>query len=228
MVRALPGNVRMSSRVVCLVLVISSFIASPAPASTDPTDSRVAADAAHVNRTDTSHHRERVTLATSDFEDAAVRTSEPIIASALTLAASHSPTFQALLDRLRASDLIVYVRTRYELPQAMHGQLTFMGAGGERRYLLVNVAWGLMDDHLITTLAHELQHAVEVAERPDIVDSLSLGRAYESFGMQRLHRIGKSFETQQAIDTGKLVLAEFLMVRRNAIRELAPDLYSKP
>jgi hypothetical protein len=219
----------MSSRVVCLVLVITCwFVASPAGAFTDPNDGRSPADAASVNRSTTSPHADRVTLATVDLEDAAVRTAEPVIASALTMAASHSPTFQALLDRLRASDLIVYVRTRYELPQAMHGQLTFVGTGGQRRYLLVNVAWGLMDDYLIATLAHELQHAVEVAERPDIVDSASLGRAYESFGMQKMHRIGKAFETQRAIDTGKQVLAEFLLVRRNAIKELSPDLYSRP
>jgi hypothetical protein len=219
----------MSSTVVRLLFVITcSFVASPSLSFTDPNDGRSPADAAVVNRPDTSRPTARVTLSTADAVDAAVRTADPIISSVLSLAASRSPTFQALLDRLRASDLVVYVQTRYELPQSMHGRLTFVGTGGDRRYLLVNVAWGLMDTYLIATLAHELQHAVEVAERPDIVDSASLGRAYESFGIQSAHRIGKTFETQRAIATGTRVLAEVGEIRRNALRELSPDLYSKP
>jgi hypothetical protein len=220
----------MSFRVVRLLLVITcSFVASPALSFTDPDDSRAAAaDAAAVNHTGTSDYAGRVALATSSLDDAAVRTHEPLLASMLTQAALHSPSFQALLDRLRASDLVVYVRTRFELPQMMHGQLTFVGDGGGRRYLLIDVAWGLMDDNLVAALAHELQHAVEVAERPDIVDTASLGRAYESFGIEKVQRIGKTFETQRAIDTGKRVRAEFMTIRRNAIKELSPDLYSKP
>ena len=218
----------MSSTVVRLTIVIFCSlvpIASPASASTDPSDGTLTADTAAVRRAETSASS-RVALATSAAADAAIRTSDPIIAAALVQASYASPTFQALLDRLRASDLVVYVQTRYELPSSMDGQLTFVGTGGNRRYVLVSLGWGRSDQRLIGTLAHELQHAVEVAERSDIVDSASLGRAYESLGQPRIRGTVRTFETQRAIDAGARVLAEVTEIKRSA--KAAPEAEIRP
>jgi hypothetical protein len=60
------------------------------------------------------------------------------------------------------------------------------------------------DIQQIATLAHELQHALEVAERPWIVDDESFARALAEFGHQRPGAL-ESFETVAAIEAGDRV-----------------------
>jgi hypothetical protein len=58
-------------------------------------------------------------------------------------------------------------------------------------------------------LAHELQHAVEIAERATIVDEESLTREYLRMGhANRSQSQGTTFDTQAAIDAGYQVYRE--------------------
>ena len=61
---------------------------------------------------------------------------------------------------------------------------------------------------LLAAIAHELQHAVEIAGSVDVRDSRSLGSFYERIGVSRGART--SFDTDAARETGARVKSELL------------------
>lgn len=123
-----------------------------------------------------------------------------------------SPTLQALVDRLMASDVIVFVQCDRMGPSHIAGRLTFVTAAGGYRYVVVRMRRLGSRPHQMALLAHELQHAVEIAGAPSIVDQASLGRAYEEIGYanRRSGLEGRSFDTDEAVRVGVKVLTELL------------------
>lgn len=83
-------------------------------------------------------------------------------------------------------------------------------AGG-LRYLVMRIRAGLSRSEHVATFGHELQHAVEIAEMPSIVDDASLARAYRQIGFLSA-RPGDSlaFETVAALQVGDRVHREFI------------------
>ena len=101
-----------------------------------------------------------------------------------------SGTFQRMVDDVANSDLIVYV-SRTPLDGTVRGVLRFVGAGAKGgRYLLIELNDELGDhseapsDRLasIATLAHELQHALEVAGAASVQDPKSFEAFYSEVG----------------------------------------------
>jgi hypothetical protein len=64
----------------------------------------------------------------------------------------------------------------------------------------------------IAMMAHELQHAVEIAETPAIVDGESLVREYKRIGYVNTWSTlpGVAFDTQAAVRAGEQVLKELM------------------
>jgi hypothetical protein len=120
----------------------------------------------------------------------------------------HSPSFRALIERLETTDVVVYVQCARLRPR-LDGELTFISAAGGLRYVLVRIAWDLALPRKIAILGHELQHALEVADNPDIVSAGTLARAYERFGFTRSRGVDRvDFDTVAAIDTGVTIARE--------------------
>jgi hypothetical protein len=120
-----------------------------------------------------------------------------------------SPTLRRLAARLERTDVVVYVKAA-RLPLRMDGQLTFLSAAAGLRYVIVEIAWDRPDTRRFATLGHELQHALEIAERPDIVDADTLAQAYAAFGVRRdAQRTGwQAYDTAAAMDAGDRVWKE--------------------
>jgi hypothetical protein len=87
--------------------------------------------------------------------------------------------------------------------------LTFLTTAAGYRYVVVRMA-RLARAQQIAMMAHELQHAVEIAETPAIVDGPSLVREYRRIGYENpSSRLpGVSFDTQAATRAGEQVLRE--------------------
>jgi hypothetical protein len=120
------------------------------------------------------------------------------------------PSFRALVERLVRSDVLVYVLRDLTLGSLMEGQISFMGRAGGVRYLRVQVAWQRDPRSHIVIMAHELRHAVEIAEMPDVVDSASLAREYRlRHSPPQLRGVGLAFETTAAIRAGERARAEY-------------------
>jgi hypothetical protein len=118
-----------------------------------------------------------------------------------------SPTLRALVARLHASDVVVYLQCNG--PSGPDGRLTFLTTAAGYRYVVVRMA-RFPRAQQIAIMAHELQHAVEIAETPAIVDGPSLVREYRRIGYENpwSQLPGVSFDTQAAIRAGEQVLRE--------------------
>jgi hypothetical protein len=114
-----------------------------------------------------------------------------------------SPTIRALVDRLDRSDVIVYVRVR-DLPRVqLDGRLSFLAACGGRRYLVVELSSARPRDVQLATLGHELRHAVEIADAPNVTDSRTLAGFFARIGTNRGAWPEQAFETAGAVSAGR-------------------------
>jgi hypothetical protein len=95
-----------------------------------------------------------------------------------------SDTFRALVDRLEQRNVIVYVRMDPTLKGKLAGRLTWMAATRNFRYVRISLNPEIGGDLAVATLGHELQHAVEVADAPAIVDAESLAAYYQKNGVR--------------------------------------------
>ncbi len=131
-------------------------------------------------------------------------------------AVASSPTVRALVARITASDVVVFVACERSPAVKASGRLNFMASAGGLRYLVVRLK-PARRSAAIAMLAHELQHAAEIADTPAIVDDESLGREYERIGY-RSHAShgGVAFDTKAAVDTGRRVAEELIALKTSA------------
>src|SRR5262245_11576255 len=130
----------------------------------------------------------------------------PLVAQA----AQRSPSIRDLIDRIEASDVIVYVRMRQFARSDLDGRvalLSTMPAG--QRYLMIELACARSDVVTIATLGHELYHAMEIASEPSIVDARGLRSYYTKHGERTGETQGNvTFETRGAEQAGVQVRRE--------------------
>ena len=108
---------------------------------------------------------------------------------------------RGLVERLDETDVVVYLADAIEgCSPNLRACLTFLASAAGTRYLLVRTdRWLVAPWDRIGWLAHELQHAMEIAAAPSVQDPASLGRFYGRVGWQS--GPGR-FETSQARVTG--------------------------
>ena len=103
-----------------------------------------------------------------------------------------------------------------------------LAPGGGYRYVVVSLAPARPESRAIAIIGHELRHAVEVAEHPEIVDVRSFSRAYQRFGFTSVgSRHSHTFDTQAAIDAGERVSRE-VSRRVGTLSEAATLLETRP
>jgi hypothetical protein len=145
-----------------------------------------------------------------------VRATDPQLRALIDDATETSATVRELLKRITASDVVVFVECEPDLSVRTSGRLNFMTSAGGFRYVVIR----LKRKHrnaAIAMLAHELQHAAEIAAAPSIVDEASLTREYERIGYRsRSANGGLAFETQAAVETGRRVVEELAATKTAA------------
>jgi len=77
---------------------------------------------------------------------------------------ARSAVIRSLIDTLEQSDLIVHVQTVTTLPQGTAGQMRLSYDAGLCRYVRIHLQRSLLPDERAAILAHELQHALELAQ----------------------------------------------------------------
>ena len=144
---------------------------------------------------------------------------------AQTLAQLHavSPGTRDLVDRLERSDLLIHIVAMGPIGAdrgKLAGTTRFVVATGGRRLLRITVDERLPADLRAAALAHELQHAVEVANAPAVVDLESFGALYREHGYESGgDSQANCFDTPQAVRVGAQVLEEFRAAVKAARRE---------
>lgn len=128
-------------------------------------------------------------------------------------AADKSVTFRALLDGIERSDLIVYVRMRVLPSETLDGRIGFLGARAQTRFLAIELACPRRRDIQTTTLAHELQHATEIAGAPWVTGAATLARLYAEIGRAvTTDPWSATYETTAAQEMGRRVRDELQRV----------------
>ena len=122
-----------------------------------------------------------------------------------------SATLRRIVDRVESSDVILMLRCDRRLKAAVAGQLTFLGGAGGFRYVQARVGYIGARARQTAIIGHELQHALEVADTPTIVDEPSFHREYRRIG--RINRAASSaqvlaYETSAAEAVTEQILKE--------------------
>lgn len=133
---------------------------------------------------------------------------DTLSAEALARAMERSAIARSLVRRLEASNVIVHIESSRTLPLGISGMTRFVASRGGFRYLRITIGTDLPDRARTAILAHELQHACEVADSP-ADDAEGLRGVFEHQG----HRSGDFFETTAAIATERNVRMELRMSR---------------
>jgi hypothetical protein len=138
-----------------------------------------------------------------------VRTSEPKITALIDAGLRRSPTFRRLVETLDHSDVIVYVELKKATLPELGGYLSHkIIVGGGFRYVRIAIDLHGASDRLVPVLAHELQHAVEVSEHPDIHDEHGMERLFERLRVKHGCARSTCSESDAAIDVQATVAAE--------------------
>ena len=124
---------------------------------------------------------------------------------------TRSAIARTLAAAIEAADVIVYVQLSPTLPHG-HATTRFVTATNQVRFVRVTLGATGHPDDLAALLAHELQHAIEIARDPGITDSAGVRRLYRSIGEDRT--ASSAFETAAAQEVGWRVRQELASRRR--------------
>jgi hypothetical protein len=138
---------------------------------------------------------------------ARVRAESAYLRALIHHAADESPTVRALVDRLNRSDVVVYVRPA-RLSPTLDGRTGLLSVAGGVRYLVIELACPRSARVQSVTLGHELQHAVEIADAPEVVSARTLERFYSGIGIPDGDPGRRTFETAAARAVGERVRRE--------------------
>jgi hypothetical protein len=154
----------------------------------------------------------RVAVATDSTEGATsnvvrIRPTSTQVAVLLLHGCQRSQTFRSLINRIEQRDVIVYIEMQPFGGGGLRGCLRWMSSTGGFRYVRVSLNPHQTKEGLIESLAHELQHAIEVTEQVQIVDTSTLNAFYRATGDQP--RPGSElWDTPAARMTGRVVRRE--------------------
>lgn len=122
-----------------------------------------------------------------------------------------SATLRSLVEQLNRTDVVVFVEYG-GLPKDLAGGIRFVTRAGSLRLVRVSIRRTLTRPEILRTIGHELQHALEIADEPGIVDEASLKAFYRRLDTEAnpLER----FDTAAARRAGDFVAEDLLAWRR--------------
>ena len=157
-----------------------------------------------------------------------------MLKTAIATALEGSPTFRSIVERIDGSDVIVHMTCGYFKSATMAGRTMLSSAGPDVRYVRVQILCDQSPQALMAIVAHELQHAAEIASARAVIDDNSFGRLYRKIGFPTcLSPETNQFETPAAVEAGRRVRAEVRQYststaqarQRAAPPGVAPDAY---
>jgi hypothetical protein len=145
-----------------------------------------------------------------------VRGASPRETALLQALIARSATARTLTAQIGLEAVIVYVEIRASMPRG-HGATRLAATTPDTRFIRITLAPGAHPDDLAALLAHELQHALEIA-RADVTNSDDLRRLYRAIGENRAAY--DAFETVAAQEVGARVRQELSQAsaKRSAAR----------
>lgn len=166
--------------------------------------------AAGLDAKDARRAEARRAEADEAWREARLRPQDPRLAGLLRAGMARSATFRSLVNRLEAGNVIVYMSLSQNLKSNVAGKLTWITKAGSFRYVKATLNMEQSANQLIATLAHEMQHALEVSQNEDVVDQRSLLALYRRIGRPIYPGVTDTWETEAAQDMAFQVRRELL------------------
>ena len=123
--------------------------------------------------------------------------------------ATQSPTLNTLVEEVEATPLLVFVECWLKLPSGVGARTNFVTSVARTRLVRIAIDCSLTNRWQVSLLAHEIQHALEIGRRPEVVDVDAMELLYENIGFPTV-RDGsmRHFETDAAIAVQRAVSDE--------------------
>jgi hypothetical protein len=152
-----------------------------------------------------------------------IRPESSLLRTVVAAAFDRSAIFRSLIDRIDHSDVVVHLTCEQFSSPTLNGRTVLVAATPFVRYLRVQIRCHQPTQLLVGIVAHELQHVVEIASTPRVIDDRSFGALYRTIGFatDEGDRV-EQFETTAAQTVGARVQAEF--ARRPAPVTIAASL----
>jgi hypothetical protein len=141
-------------------------------------------------------------------ENRRLRAASPHVGELIGEGIRRSRTFATLVTELHRTNVIIYVESSMGLPVDVAGRILFAGAAGEQRYLRVQVRATMGRDQMIAVIAHELRHALEVADEQSVVTEKTLEDFYRRVGDSP--HAGGGYDTEAARVVQRIVRNELI------------------
>jgi len=150
-----------------------------------------------------------------------IRITDSWIRRLFAVGLTSSPTFRSLVARLDQADVVVYLQSDVRGAPGLAGRLTFLSVVAGTRYVVIRLTPLRSAVQQLGMMGHELQHAVEIAEQPAIVDPESMYREYLRIGyLNGFSGPGVAVDTKAAMEVGGRVSDEL----RDALLVFPPAL----
>lgn len=111
-----------------------------------------------------------------------IRTLDLDVALAVRRGYDASPTLRRIVQKLQSANVIVYLDRNNRFHQEEAAHLRFAGSARGLRYVRVSLSTRLTARELTVFVAHELMHALEIAEAEQVVDERSMKDLYCRIG----------------------------------------------
>jgi hypothetical protein len=132
-------------------------------------------------------------------EPSPVRTESTKLRALLTEATRQSPTISALVDRIRASNVIAHIECQHFQSFILKGRTFFLSAKATVRYVRVQIDCMQSRQELVEIIGHELQHVSEIAAAADVVDRRSFAHLLNAIGHPNGGAENEGYETEAAL-----------------------------
>jgi hypothetical protein len=150
---------------------------------------------------------------TADATHPRVRPDDPDVRALIQEGLRRSATFRSLVTVLDNTDVTVFVRSE-AIRGGLGGYLPHrVFAHDAGRYVTVIITSNGSRNRRIAVLAHELRHALEIAQFPAVGRSESVQDLYARIGFRR-HHARDAYETMDAVQAGDAVQAELVRGER--------------
>ena len=143
-------------------------------------------------------------------------TADAVIRELLHDGYERSPTLRALIDAVEGSRWRVLIQQGLCPARELRSCLLHVTGRfeGEPYLQIVIAVPGRHRDRFIQSLAHEMQHVVEVIQAPEVVDAVTLRALFKRIGVARVsNRAVTAYETHAAEAAGDAVLRELRRAR---------------
>src|SRR5215467_9553019 len=145
-------------------------------------------------------------------------TGDPVVAALLAEARANSPTFRRLIERIDATNGIIYIEQGACPPGFRACLLLSVVLAGPNRILRIHVDLHREKSAAMAAVGHELQHAVEALEERGVTTGALLYAFFERLAGSPSATGQLEFETAAAVNAGDQVQLEI-----QAHRHTTPD-----